>query len=85
MTFAVKWTTRAARFVSRLPQQIGLRIQNKIESIKHNPYRNVEHYEGSGSFKPRIGDYRALLDIDSPNKLIRVEIVDKRSRIYRRR
>lgn len=32
----------------------------------------------------RIGDYRALLDIDHERKIVKVQVLDHRSRIYKR-
>lgn len=55
-----------------------------MNSIKDNPYRFVEHYEGLSYFKLRIGDYRALLDINPSFKLIEVRVVGHRSNIYKK-
>lgn len=51
--------------------------------MKENPFHYLEHYEGE-YYKLRIGDYRALLDIDFKLKIIWVRIIDKRGRIYKR-
>lgn len=36
------------------------------------------------ALKFRIGDYRALLDIDRERKIVKVQVLDHRSRIYKR-
>jgi len=41
----------------------------------------LEHYEGQG-YKLRIGDYRALIDVDNQRKILFVRVFDKRGRIY---
>ena len=46
-------------------------------------YRYIEHYEGE-YYKIRIGDYRALIDIDFQRKILFVRILDKRGRVYKR-
>ena len=37
--------------------------------LKENPFRFLEHYEGDDVYKLRIGDYRALIDIDFSERL----------------
>lgn len=45
------------------------------------PFRFLEHFEGNG-YKFRIGDYRALIDVDFEKKILKVRVFDKRERIY---
>ena len=44
----------------------------------------LEHYEKANVYKLRIGDYRALIDVDKSRKILFVQVIDKRSRIYKR-
>ena len=57
-------------------------VDSKFEEIKDNPFRYIEHYEGN-YYKIRIGDYRALIDIDFQKKILYVRLLDKRPRIYK--
>lgn len=84
MSFSVKWTQRATKILNRLPQDIALRIWNKTEEIKLNPFRYLEHFEGDSCYKFRIGDYRLLIDVDFENKILKIRVLDKRGRIYKR-
>ena len=43
--------------------------KKKLEEIKENPFRYLEHYEGI-YYKLRIGDYRALIDMDFKKKIL---------------
>jgi len=54
-----------------------------LRLLKEEPFRFLEHYEGD-CHKLRIGDYRALIDIDTSRKIIFVRVLDHRSRIYER-
>ncbi|MBI2451746.1 type II toxin-antitoxin system RelE/ParE family toxin [Candidatus Pacearchaeota archaeon] len=83
MTFSIEWDEKVLNFLRKLPKNISERIFNKIESIKENPFHFLEHYEG-GYYKLRIGDYRALIDIDFENKILIVQVLDKIGRIYKR-
>jgi len=83
MSFSVKWDENAKDYLNKLPKNIAERIFDKIESIKDNPFRFLEHHEGD-YYKLRIGDYRSLIDIDFNNKTLTVQVLDKRGRIYKR-
>ncbi|MEK6843883.1 MAG: type II toxin-antitoxin system RelE/ParE family toxin [Nanoarchaeota archaeon] len=83
MSYSAKIDKNAQDFLDKLPQNIALRIINKLEQIKENPFHFLEHYEGE-YYKLRIGDYRALIDIDFQRKIIFVRIIDKKGRIYKR-
>ena len=83
MSYSVKVDKKAQNFLDKLSQDVALRIINKLEQIKENPFHYLEHYEGQ-YYKLRIGDYRALIDIDFQKKILWIRIIDKRGRIYRR-
>ena len=83
MTYSLKWTNQASNYLAKLQQDIALKIYNKIISIKENPFRYLEHYSEKELYKFRIGDYRALIDVDIKRKILFVRIIDKRSRIYK--
>ena len=56
MNYSVKVDKKAQDFLDKLPQNISLRIINKLEQIKENPFHFLEHYEGE-YYKLIIGDY----------------------------
>lgn len=81
MTFDIKWHSNSRKFLRKLPSEIAKRIIKKIKDAKENPFRYLEHYEGEG-YKFRIGDYRALIDVDFKNKILWVRIIGHRKNIY---
>jgi|AntAceMinimDraft_17_1070374.scaffolds.fasta_scaffold118511_1 mRNA-degrading endonuclease RelE of RelBE toxin-antitoxin system len=94
MIYEIKLKPKVEKFLDKLPQDVALRIIKKLKQLKENPFRYLEHYEGEG-YKFRIGDYRALIDtleghenlragVDFENKILIVEVLDKRGRIYKR-
>lgn len=83
MSFIIKWVPQSTKILNKLSKNIALRILNKIELLKENPFRYLEHYEGD-YYKLRIGDYRALIDINFERKIIFVRVLDKRGRIYKK-
>jgi len=83
MTYLIKWSPQALRFFEKLPKQNSERILKKLEDVKEDPFRFLEHYEG-GYYKLRIGDYRFLIDIDFDRKVLWIRVLDKRGRVYKR-
>ena len=79
MTYKIKFSSQAKKFIKKLDKKEALRILDKLEAIKENPFRYLEHYEGKG-YKTRIGNFRALIDVDK--KTLFVRVFDKRERIY---
>jgi len=84
MSFEIEWHPSVRRFLRKLHPQVSKRIVEKIKSLQENPFRFLEHYEGDDYYKLRIGDYRALVDVDFKNKILIIQVLDKRSRIYKR-
>lgn len=83
MSYSVKLDKQAEDFLDKLQMDIAERIVNKLNEIKENPFRYFEHYEGD-HYKLRIGDYRALIDVDFDRKILFVRVIDKRGRIYKK-
>ncbi len=82
MSYEIKLDQKVDKFLDKLPKDIALRIINKFKQLRENPFRYLEHFEGKDVYKLRIGDYRALIDIEK--MVLRVRILDKRGRIYKR-
>lgn len=83
MSYSIEWKPKPFKFLEKLPKELALRILNKLDEVKENPFRYLEHYEGD-YYKLRIGDYRALIDIDFKDKVLIIQVFDKRGRVYKR-
>ena len=76
----------AQNFLNKKDRHIVERIKKGLEKLKtENPFHYLEHYEGQDYYKFRIGDYRALIDIDFQNKIIKIQVLDNRGVIYKRK
>lgn len=82
MRYQIEWSPWACKFLHKLEKHTAGRILAKLDAIKGDPFRHLEHYEGQGH-KLRIGNYRMLLDIDLSRKMIFIRVFDKRGRIYK--
>jgi mRNA interferase RelE/StbE len=80
MNFEIEFSRQATKFIKKLPEDIKERIKKKFKEVSEDPFRYLEHYEGDDCYKLRIGDFRALIDIDKNTIFVRV--FDKRGRIY---
>ena len=81
MSYKIKLSSKSKKFFKKLQKDIALRILSKFESLEKEPFRYLEHYEGDNCYKFRIGEYRALIDIN--NEILFVRIIDKRGKIYK--
>ncbi len=82
MNFEVKFSNKSAKFLRGLPKDILERIKNKFKDVALEPFRYLEHLEGEG-YKMRIGNFRAIIDVDKNRNLLLVRVFDKRSKIYK--
>ncbi len=72
-------------FLDKQDKQISDQIKKRLEKLKSdNPFHFLEHFEGQDFYKCRIGTYRALVDVDFKNKILKVQVLDHRKRIYKR-
>ncbi len=83
MSYEVEWYKSAYKYLEKLPKNIIERILKKFDMLKEDPFRFLEHYEGERLYKFRVGDFRALIDIDFENKILYVMVFDKRGRVYK--
>ena len=84
MKYEIKFAPKAHKFLINLPRSIALRIVKKLQFLSDDPFRFLEHFEGEDYYKLRIGDYRALIDVDFDNHILWIRVLDKRGRIYKR-
>lgn len=73
---------RALENLNKLEPIIKERIWNKLQQCKENPFRFLEHLEDIDGFKLRVGDYRAIVDVNNSTKTIHVLKVGHRKNIY---
>jgi len=74
----------AIDFLNSLPKEIKERIFNKIISTKENPLHFFEKLSGRNDYKLRIGDYRAIADIDNNAKRIEITLIGHRKNVYKK-
>ncbi|MBI2565020.1 type II toxin-antitoxin system RelE/ParE family toxin [Candidatus Woesearchaeota archaeon] len=82
--YKVIFDSEAINFLEKAEKDISKRIWSKIMTTKEKPHRSFERLSGRKDYKLRIGDYRAIADIDDKNQRIEITLIDHRSRVYKR-
>jgi mRNA interferase RelE/StbE len=85
MTFVVRWSKQAERFLGNLPAEVARRIVHKVNTITDSPFHFLEHYEGADFYKLKVGSYRLLVDVDPTVNAISVRVLGHRRNVYKRR
>ena len=79
--FEVKLNSQPQKFLCKQDKHIYLRLKDGLKKLCE-PFKYVEHYEGA-YYKFRIGDYRALLDIDLEKQIVWVRVLEHRRKVYK--
>jgi mRNA interferase RelE/StbE len=83
VTFRVLIEKGALRDLKKLDRATAERIARKLQAVASHgygfePLTNIQY-----GWKIRIGDYRALCDIDFAESVIRVHVIGHRREVYR--
>ena len=81
--YSIEFTQKASDQLSRLEEDLEVRIVKTLERIKIRPYHFIKRKEGSPYFIFRVGDYRAILELKNKKQIIYVLDIDNRGRIYK--
>lgn len=83
MTYRIILTKTAIKDLKQLPKNIQPRIIEKLNDMKHDPFKNARKLIDPriGSYRVRVGDYRIVFDVDD-DKVVILRI-GHRKHIYR--
>jgi mRNA interferase RelE/StbE len=84
MSYKIVWYPKARKRLGKLELSIAQDIILKVGSITENPKHFLEELKGVKSYKLRIGDYRAIIDLDESKGIIQVILVGHRSTVYKK-
>lgn len=87
MIYQIEITTRAAKQLKKLPENIKLQIEEKIQELANNPRPNgVVKLEGEeDTYRVRVGKYRILYEIKDDLLIVKVVKISHRRDVYRRK
>lgn len=87
-SFEIEWSPTARRSLERLPEKVAISaLEYLYGPLAVSPYRVGKslHFELEGLYSAHRGDYRVLYEIDRERRLIKVQVIQHRSDVYRRR
>lgn len=81
------WTVllhpKVHRFLDKQDLPLRERLEDGLRKLKEDPYRYLEPVQGADVYKFRIGQYRALVDLEPDRNVVKVQVLDHRRRIYK--
>ena len=81
--YSIELTRNSEKEFDKLPRDMQIRLVNVLERIKINPFHFIKRKEGTDDFILRIGDYRAIVEVDISKQLIYVVKIGHRKSIYK--
>lgn len=87
MTFEVFLARRAEKYLNRLDASSRNRIIKRLRELSSDPFngRNIRPMVGQppGTFRVRIGNYRAVYEINTAGHIVVVLVVGPRGGVYK--
>lgn len=79
----VRWSVQSMRDLDGLDVKVARHVFAKVMATRGDPRRFFERLAGSDQWKLRVGDVRVLALLAFDTRVILVEAIDKRSRVYK--
>ena len=83
MIYNIIYSPQAAKHLEKLPSEIVRKVIKSISELKYDPYHHAHKIKGHSEYRCRIGQYRAIIDINDKEGIIEVLMVGHRSKVYR--
>jgi mRNA interferase RelE/StbE len=82
LTYQIVLHPKAAKFLSRLSETLRTRNKDALRGLRDSPETKGERLAASAFWRVRVGDYRALYEIDRKGKKLVVLYIGHRSKVY---
>jgi len=82
VAFAILLHPKAAKELERLEEDLRTRIKERLRGLKNNPELIGKALKPSDFWSLRIGDYRAIFEIDRAKKQVIVLFIGHRKKVY---
>jgi len=84
--YEIRYVAQAVEDLQQLPARITRQVLNKIERLAENA-TIVSHHAMKGTwagyFRIRVGDYRVIYRLDHERRMITIERIGHRGKVYR--
>jgi len=82
VAFAVLLHPRAARDLDKMGKLVRQRIREQLHELKDHPERVGKQLRYSDFWSLRVGDYRAVYEIDRKKRRVIVLFIGHRKKVY---
>ena len=82
MSFAVVLHPKAAKALEKVEESVRLRIAERLRELRSRPERVGKRLRYSDFWSLRVGDYRAIYEIDREKNRVIVLFVGHRKKVY---
>jgi mRNA interferase RelE/StbE len=83
MEFQLIFAPSVEKDFSKLPKEISRRIFKKCQETKTNPMSYWKKITDRNDYKLKVGDYRAIADINFESKTIEITKAGHRKHVYK--
>jgi mRNA interferase RelE/StbE len=86
MMYRILFTKSADKALRKMPRDIAQRIRERLDRIAVDPYAqhpNVTRLQSRPGYRLRVGDWRAIYEIEGEELVILVLRVGSRGEVYR--
>ena len=84
MAYQIHWDEKAREFLRSISMEDARRIIKKVNGIVDFPRHYLDRLEELNAYKLRVGDYRAIIDLDENAQIISVLFIGHRKNVYNR-
>jgi mRNA interferase RelE/StbE len=84
-SFSISFKPSVDKDLRRLPKSLILRVMEKIEDLKSEPFppQAVKISVADRLYRLRVGDYRIVYEVEVKKKIITIHYIRHRSVVYR--
>ena len=82
MTYEVLFSDLALKQLRKLDKEIEQRIIATLERIRTRPDAYVKKLVGDDGYRLRVGNYRAIVDLDKEKLIVLVLRIGRRRNVY---
>lgn len=82
MTFTVLLHPKAVKILEKIEEQIRSRIIEKLRELRNRPERVGKRLKYSEFWSLRVGDYRAIYEINKDKNQVVILFIGHRKKVY---
>jgi mRNA interferase RelE/StbE len=82
MSYSIVLEKKAAKFISKLPQNEKIRILRAINNLPSGDTKKLKGQQDNEYYRLRVGDYRIIYTINNDELIICVVDAGNRGQIY---